>query len=124
MSRAALRRLSRLDPDALRRARLVHATYLIERLSWSGVGVVNPATPECGVVARVGDAPSVERDLLAAGIVCPISWPRPPGLSRHIPWPSHWVTLPTDPDLSAATLDRAASIVERAASARMESLES
>ena len=118
MSRAALRRLSRLDPDALRLARRANATHLIDRLSSSGIGVVNPATPECGVVVQVDDAAAVERDLLAAGVLCPISWPRPPGLRPHTRWPTRWVTLPTDPDLSPTTLDHAASIVEHAASAR------
>ena len=118
MSRPALRRLSRLDPDALRQARQVNATYLIECLTSSGVEAVNPTTLECGVVVQVEDAPSVERDLLAAGILCPISWPRPPGLRHHIPWPTRWVTLPVDPDLAPHTLDRASSIVEQAASPR------
>ena len=116
MSRPALQRLSRLDPDALRQARQVNATHLIERLTSSGFETLNPSTPECGVVVQVEDAASVERDLLAAGIVCPISWPRPPGLRRHIPWPTRWITLPVDPDLTPHTLDRAASIVEHAAS--------
>jgi selenocysteine lyase/cysteine desulfurase len=118
MSRAALQRLSRLDPDALRLARQGNATYLIECLTSSGVEALNPSTPECGVVVRVEDAPSVERDLLAAGILCPISWPRPPGLRHHIPWPTRWVALPVDPDLAPQILDRAASIVEHAASPR------
>lgn len=114
MSRAALRRVSGLDPDALRQARQANATYLIERLTSSRVEVVNAATPECGVVVHVEDAPSVEHVLLDAGILCPISWPRPPGLGHHLPWPTGWVTLPVDPDLSRDTLDHAASIVDRA----------
>jgi hypothetical protein len=118
MSRPAQQRLSRLDPDALRQARQLNATYLIERFTSSGVEVVNTSTPECGVVVQVDDAASVEHDLLAAGILCPISWPRPPGLRHYIPWPNRWVTLPVDPDLAPHTLDRAASIVEHAASPR------
>ena len=118
MSRVALQLLSRLDPDALCEARRANAGYLIERLALCGVEAVNPGTPECGVVVEVEDAASVERDLLDAGILCPISWPRPPGLRHHIPWPSRWVTLPVDPDLAPHTLDRAACIVEHAASAR------
>lgn len=116
MSRPALQRLSQLDPDGLREARQANATYLMERLTSSGVGVVNPTTPECGVVAVVEDAGSVERDLLAEGILCPISWPRPPGLRHHAPWPTHWVTLPVDPDLPHRTLELAASVVESASS--------
>ncbi len=111
MSRAALRRLSRVDPDMLRQARQVNATYLIDCLTSSGVEVVNATTPECGVVVHVEDAPSVERDLVIAGILCPISWPRPPGLRRDTPWPTGWVTLPVDPDLAPPTLHRAACIV-------------
>lgn len=115
MSRAALRRLRRLDPDALRQARRVNAAYLIERLNSSGLEVINPATPECGVVVQVEDAPSVEHHLLVAGIICPISWPRPPGLRHSTRWHSGWVTLPVDPDLSPGELAYMASIVEEAA---------
>ncbi|HET7725491.1 MAG TPA: hypothetical protein VFK68_12680 [Propionibacteriaceae bacterium] len=114
MSRAALDRLSRVDAQALRRARRANASYLVERLVSSGIEVVNPTTPECGVVVQVDEARSVERDLLAAGILCPISWPRPPGLRNDVPWPSRWVTLPVDPDVTRDTLECAAAIVERA----------
>ncbi len=117
MSRAALRRLWRLDPERLREARRANGAHLIERLTPSGLEVVNPATPECGVVVQVEDAPSVEGGLLVAGIVCPISWPRPPGLRHNVRWRTGWVTLPVDPDLTSSELDRAASIVEQAASA-------
>lgn len=111
MSYAALRQLECLDVDILRDGRRANAHHLIQRLTSSGCEVLNPETGECGVVVHVRDAQSAENDLLAAGIVCPISWPRPPGLPHGVPWRTGWITLPVDPDLPVSLLDSAASTV-------------
>lgn len=110
MSPIALRLLRDLDVPALRAARRACADHVMRRLSLSAVEVVNPTTPECGVVVCVDDADATERDLLAAGIICPISWPLPLGLSGGRDRRAHWVTLPVDHWMSAELLDRAAEV--------------
>ena len=96
MSEISLRLLRQLDVQSWRGSRRAHARELIEWLTSSGLTVLNPDTPECGVVVRVQDAPAAEQVLLEAGIVCPISWPRPEGLPKAAPWRSDLLTLPVD----------------------------
>ena len=114
MSQIALRMLGELDVTRLQADRRTNAQFLIDRMTAAGLAVLNATTPECGVVVRVDDEVAVERALLDHGVVCPISWPRPPGLSRQIRWRTGWVTLPVDPCLEHDHLERVASVVTRA----------
>ena len=111
MSAAALQRLSEVDAAVLRAARRTNAQWGIERASAAGLTVLNAESPECGLLVHVEDAVAAEQALLQAGIVCPISWRRPPGLARRVAWRSDLITLPVDPGLSARQLDRAVNIV-------------
>ena len=96
MSGIALQWLRQLDVQAWRQSRRAHAAQLIAWLIASGHTVLNADTAECGVVVRVRDAPAAEQALLEAGVICPISWPRPEGLPQEAPWRSDLVTLPVD----------------------------
>ncbi len=110
--------LGALDVVAALEARRANARRLMERLHAAGIPVVNPRTAECGVTVVVDDADTVERALLAVGVVCPISWPRPSGLAAAVPWPTRWVTLPVDPDLPSALLASMVEVVARVAGGR------
>ncbi len=113
MSPVARRGLEAFDAKSARELRSANAHRLISRLDAQGFEVRNRATAECGVAVCVDDEQAVEGALLAEGIICPISWPRPPGLGRAQPWHTGWVTLPVDPQMPGELLDRAATIVER-----------
>ncbi len=113
MSDIALQRLRNFSVEEEVRRRRANAQHLIEQLTAVGAQVINASHVECGVLVRVADAARTEQSLLAAGIICPISWPRPPGLARGAAWHTGWITLPVDPSMTFERLDCVATIVER-----------
>ncbi len=113
MSRTSLQIMEEIDVAGLRAARRANAAVLLGRFTGWGLEVLNPGSPECGLVVRVEDAEAAERDLLEAGIICPVSWPRPPGLARQVAWRTGWIAVPVDPGMDRERLERAADIVRR-----------
>ena len=113
VSDIALQSLRNLSIDDEAHARRANAQYLIEQLVAAGLDVANPLHAECGVLVQLVDADAAEQELLAAGFICPISWPRPPGLARGAAWHTGWITLPVDPLMTFERLDLVATIVVR-----------
>ncbi|WP_170297216.1 DegT/DnrJ/EryC1/StrS family aminotransferase [Georgenia thermotolerans] len=117
MSPQAREVLTNLDGDALLARRRANAVRLRGALAEAGLEVLNPDASPCFVMVRHDRAGAVIRRLARAGIVGPVYWPRPAGLSRERRWRTDLVSLPVDHRYGAAEMDQVARAVVAAAAA-------